>query len=243
MVVLSPPGRIRPLTPSRSAGRRTSTPSTPIAARVAMCSRKAPWRASTPILTAGLPRALRAGSSLPAPHCEALPLGDCLERDPAHRRAEALADLGEDLGVVVVGRGLDDGLAVRPVSILRSQSDEDAVGTTHASAASAGWRSGPRIDRALPAAGPRGPVDGRGPCATKSSSSASREPRSRRSRPDVGGRPSTMLPCRSPSSDIAAPRRSPESSRGRGSATNGTLKACLSMWFVSTAASGLGLSM
>src|ERR1035437_9009501 len=132
IVVLSPPGRIRPATSSRSAGRRTSTPSTPIAARVAMCSRKAPCTARTPIFTtwlrsrvvdrrrvvatgSGRPRS-PAGSAearvgyrrLPAPGREALGIGDRLQRDSAHGCPQALRDLGQDLRVVEMGGGLDD---------------------------------------------------------------------------------------------------------------------------------------
>jgi hypothetical protein len=53
IVVDSPPGMMRPATSSRSAGRRTGTPSTPIAASVERCSRNAPCKARTPIFILG----------------------------------------------------------------------------------------------------------------------------------------------------------------------------------------------
>src|SRR5688572_11403933 len=99
MVVLSPPGRISPLTPSRSAGSRTPTPSTPIAPSVSRCSRNAPCRASTPILMAGAYRAV-PWKPLPAANGEALLLRDLLETDAAHRGSETLRDLGDLLGIV-----------------------------------------------------------------------------------------------------------------------------------------------
>src|SRR4051795_1164244 len=107
IVVLSPPGRMSPLTPSRSAGSRTRTPSTPIARSVSRCSRKAPCRASTPIFMAGTPAASSV-APLPAPDGESLLIRDLLEGDPAHRSTEALADLGDLLRVVEERGGLDD---------------------------------------------------------------------------------------------------------------------------------------
>src|SRR4029077_5205031 len=98
MVVLSPPGRIRPASPSRSAGSRTRTPSTPMVRSVSRCSRNAPCRARTPILMAGL--AGRSFGRLPAANGESLLVGDLLEGDAAHRRSQALGDLG-DLGRVI----------------------------------------------------------------------------------------------------------------------------------------------
>src|SRR5207344_3161980 len=107
IVVLSPPGRISPLTSTRSAGSRTRTPSTPMAWSVSRCSRNAPCRASTPIFMAGA----LAGSSfarLPAADGEPLLGGDLLEGDPAHRGSQALGDLGDLLRVVEERRRLDD---------------------------------------------------------------------------------------------------------------------------------------
>src|SRR4051812_32456772 len=124
MVVLSPPGRISALTPSRSPGRRTGTPSTPIDASVWRCSRKAPWSASTPIFMA------RAAARLPAPDGEALLVRDRFHRDAAHRCTEPLRDVGDDRGVVEVGRGLNDRVR-HPGRILALEdpgADEDALG-------------------------------------------------------------------------------------------------------------------
>src|SRR6478736_10275066 len=125
IVVLSPPGRISPLTPARSAGSRTRTPSTPMAWSVSRCSRNAPCRARTPIL---MSRSPCWSSVLPAPDREALLVGDGLERDAAHRRAEPLGDLRDLLRVVEEGRRLDDRVR-HPGRILAfedARSDEDA---------------------------------------------------------------------------------------------------------------------
>ena len=65
IVVLSPPGRINPAMPSRSAGRRTGTPSTPIEASVWMCSRNAPCKARTPIFTITMKLLNPADSRIP----------------------------------------------------------------------------------------------------------------------------------------------------------------------------------
>src|SRR6185436_3447742 len=106
MVVLSPPGRISPETPSRSAGSRTGTPSTPIASSVWRCSRKAPWRARTPIFIV-VWRAARA-PRLPAADREAFLLRDRFHGDAPHRGSQALRDVRDDRRVVEVGRRLDD---------------------------------------------------------------------------------------------------------------------------------------
>ena len=47
---------------------------------------------------------------LPAADRQPLALRDGAELEAAHRGSEALRDLGDDLGVVEVGRGLDDGV-------------------------------------------------------------------------------------------------------------------------------------
>src|SRR6185503_605145 len=106
MVVLSPPGRISPETPSRSAGSRTGTPSTPIASSVWRCSRKAPWRARTPIFIV-VWRAARA-PRLPAADREAFLVRDRFHGDASHRGSQALRDVRDDRRVVEVGRRLDD---------------------------------------------------------------------------------------------------------------------------------------
>ena len=69
IVVLSPPGRMSPAISSRSAGRRTGTPSTPMAPSVMRCSLKAPWRARTPILMSWQPQQ-SLGNRPPRPKAE-----------------------------------------------------------------------------------------------------------------------------------------------------------------------------
>src|SRR4051794_41493952 len=130
MVVLSPPGRMSPLTPSRSAGSRAGTRSTRIARSVSRCARKAPGRASTPSFMAGT-RAASSVAPLPAPDGESLLIRDLLEGDPAHRSTEALADLGDLLRIVEERGCLDDGVG-HPGRILALEDprpDEDALGT------------------------------------------------------------------------------------------------------------------
>src|SRR4051794_41856650 len=100
-----------PLTPSRSAGSRTRTPSTPIARSVSRCSRKAPCRASTPIFMAGT-RAAASVAPLPAPDGEALLIPDLPQGGPPHRSTQAPADLRGLLLVVKKHGGL--GGRVRP---------------------------------------------------------------------------------------------------------------------------------
>src|SRR5690349_10712666 len=103
MVVLSPPGMISPSSPASCSGRRTSTASAPSSRRRWACSRKAPWRARTPILMADLPAAAS----------QQLFLGDGADLQTGHGLAQALGHFDQDLGVVEVGGGLDDGLGVR----------------------------------------------------------------------------------------------------------------------------------
>ena len=66
MAVLSPPGRIRPSSPSRSATVRTSTAVASQARMRSQCSRKPPWRAKTPTLAAGAARRVCLLGSAPA---------------------------------------------------------------------------------------------------------------------------------------------------------------------------------
>ena len=128
IVVLSPPGRISPLTPSRSAGRRTRTPSTPIASSVSRCSRKAPCRARTPIFMTRR-RGCVACAYQPRTASRSWS-GIASSAMPAHRGAEALGDLGDDLRVVEVGRRLDDrvGHPGRILALEDARPDEDALG-------------------------------------------------------------------------------------------------------------------
>src|SRR5687768_5013255 len=86
---------------SSCSGLRTSTPSAPISRSVSRCSLKSPWRPRTPT------RAVLVGA-LPAADGKAFAGGDGLERDAAHRLAETARDLGDELRVLEVGRGLDD---------------------------------------------------------------------------------------------------------------------------------------
>src|SRR5688572_6125017 len=87
---------------SSCSGLRTSTPSAPMSRSVSRCSLKSPWRPRTPT------RAVLLG--LPAADGKAFAGGDGLERDAAHRLAETARDLGDELRVGEVGRGLDDRL-------------------------------------------------------------------------------------------------------------------------------------
>src|ERR1700754_3508455 len=89
-----------PETPARSRGRRTGTPSTPIASSVWRCSRNAPWSARTPIFTV----------PLPAADGEPLLLGDRLWGDAPHRGSQALRDVGDDRRVVEMRCRRDDGV-------------------------------------------------------------------------------------------------------------------------------------
>ena len=102
----SPPGRISASRPTRSRGRRTSTGSAPIS-RIALdvlahCAlrRRAPRSGQVAAGPCRRPYQPRMASRSSA--------RDLAERAAAHRLSEARAHLGEDLGVVVVGRGLDD---------------------------------------------------------------------------------------------------------------------------------------
>ncbi len=108
IVVLSPPGRMRPATSSRSAGRRTSTGVAPTWRSIATCSANAPWTARTPMRIPSIRMAREA--RLPAADRQPLRLRDGFQGDAAHRLPEALGDLGDDLGIVEVRRRLDDGV-------------------------------------------------------------------------------------------------------------------------------------
>src|SRR5690242_9335720 len=95
MVEDSPPGMTRPSSPSRSRGRRTSTASTPTSRSAATCSRKAPWRARTPIL--------------PATRLQQALLAELRDLGPVRGVAEAERHLGHDARVGVLGRRPHDG--------------------------------------------------------------------------------------------------------------------------------------
>src|SRR5688572_2916013 len=105
MVVDSPPGRIRASRSTRSRGRRTSIGSAPTSRMAARCGPTAPCSASTP--TRGRRGSVVIGL-LPAANGQALLGRDLAEGGAPHRLAESGAHLGQDLGIVVVRRGLDD---------------------------------------------------------------------------------------------------------------------------------------
>src|SRR4029077_13978242 len=91
---------------SSCSGRRTSTASVPSRWKVSRCSRKSPWRPRTPA------RAKRS----PAADGKAFARGERVEGDAAHRLAEPARDLGDELRVHEVRRGLDDRL--RPAQLI-----------------------------------------------------------------------------------------------------------------------------
>src|ERR671934_441743 len=98
-VVDSPPGTTSPSSPSSCSGLRTSTTSAPRRRSMAACSRTFPWTARTPIFM-----------RLPAARLEQLFRAQRRRRQAAHRVAEAARHAGEDLGIGVVRRRLDDRL-------------------------------------------------------------------------------------------------------------------------------------
>ena len=129
IVVLSPPGRTRPSMSSRSAGRRTSTASTPIGAqRRDVLGEGALDCQDTDLHGAGS-RARRRRAYQPRTASRSSS-GMASIAMPAHRRAEALGDLGDDLRVVEVGRRLDDGVGHprRVLALEDAGADEHALG-------------------------------------------------------------------------------------------------------------------
>src|SRR3984893_16798151 len=120
MVVLSPPGRTMPSRPASSSALRTGNASAPRRVSAWMCSRKAPWRARTPILGA-LTGARRRGE-LPTARGEQLLLEDGADLQALHGRAQSLAGLEDLLRLVEVGGGGDD----RPGHLQRLFGLEDA---------------------------------------------------------------------------------------------------------------------
>src|SRR5437867_4511161 len=148
IVVLSPPGMMSASMSSSCSGRRTSIASAPMRRSVLRCSAKSPWRPRTPTraLAVVLPpsedegmillihedeRRPRRRSRLPAADGKAFGRGDRLERDAAHRLAEAARHFSDELRVGVVRRRLDDRLrAARGIAGLEdARSDEVALGT------------------------------------------------------------------------------------------------------------------
>src|SRR5688572_27526242 len=127
MVVDSPPGRINASMSTRSRGRRTSTGSAPTSRMAFRCSRMAPCTARTP--TRGRRASMIMGPTLPAASGEALLDGELACGDAPHRLTQACADLGQDLGVVVVRGRLDDRLRVSlgVLALEDAGADEDCL--------------------------------------------------------------------------------------------------------------------
>src|SRR5690554_4755060 len=126
MTLDSPPGITRPATSASSSGRRTARASAPSARRMAMCSRKSPWSASTPI---GPGTAESFVAVLPATLGETVRCGKVGNVDSDHRLAEAAGGLC-DYGRVVVERGrLHDGRCTlgRVSRLEDAGADEDTV--------------------------------------------------------------------------------------------------------------------
>src|SRR5437867_7663926 len=121
MVVLSPPGSTIPSRPSRSSRLRTSRVRAPAASSALMCSAKAPCIARTPT---------RGGlRELPASGSEQLFLRDGRDLKAAHGLSETGGHLGDDVGLVEVGRGGDDrpGTLQGVLGLEDARTDEDAV--------------------------------------------------------------------------------------------------------------------
>src|SRR5918994_6207286 len=118
IAVDSPPGTMIPARPSRSSTSRTSTGSTPRDSRISACSRKSPCSARTPIF-----------GTLPLPSTGGEPLSFCKVAHllAHHRLAQALACLGDCLGIPEVGRRLHYG----PSPLLRVAALEDAASDEH----------------------------------------------------------------------------------------------------------------
>src|SRR3954447_24802601 len=126
IVVDSPPGTTIASTESSSWGRRTRTARAPAASRTATCSRTSPCNASTPMV--GVALFMKRG--LPAALGESMRHGQRVDRDADHCLAETARDLGDDVGVVVHRRGLDNGAGpLRRVARLEdAAADEHALG-------------------------------------------------------------------------------------------------------------------
>src|SRR5450759_86116 len=149
MVVLSPPGITNPSRPSSSSARRTSRVSAPSCSSTTRCSRKSPCRARTPTVkpAPGPSRswqgsgdriqssrrvpllALMPPSGSPAAMLDLGFFGQARGVDAGHRLAEADGDLGDDLGVAIVGRRLDDGVGalLRILALEDAGADKDAL--------------------------------------------------------------------------------------------------------------------
>src|SRR4030081_1332121 len=119
MVVLSPPGRTMPSSPSRSSRVRTNRVRAPDFSRARTCSAKAPCIARTPMRGfllrdlptcvrftprtlrlrrefEGAPVCARRAAELPAPSSEQLFLGDGGDLKAVHRLPESGGDFGQE---------------------------------------------------------------------------------------------------------------------------------------------------
>src|SRR5579864_39732 len=117
MVVDSPPGMMSASAEASSEVVRTSNGSPPAPRTARACASKSPWRARTPTFTV-----------LPASFGEALRLRHRTNVEPAHRLAQTTGHLREHVGVVEIGRRLDDGFRARG----RVLALEDAATHEHA---------------------------------------------------------------------------------------------------------------
>src|SRR6185369_16944345 len=99
MVVLSPPGMIRPSHCSRSARVRTSMAWPPARSIALTCSSKSPWRARIPAVF----------GALPATRLQQFAFGELGNVEAAHGLSQLLAGFEQLHRVLVVRGRLDDG--------------------------------------------------------------------------------------------------------------------------------------
>src|SRR5260221_12967665 len=104
MVVLSPPGIIKPSHCSRSDAVRTSTVRPPASSIDLRCASKSPCSASTPTVFMRNSR-----RSLPASRLQQFAFGKLGDIEPAHSFAQLLAGFEQLHGVPIVRRRFDDG--------------------------------------------------------------------------------------------------------------------------------------
>src|ERR1035441_3929069 len=104
MVVLSPPGKIKPAISSNCARSRTYTGWAPARSRAAPCAAKSPCSESTP--TFFMVR-------LPAAGLQQLAFGDLGNVEAGHGFAEGAAGFEEFIGIIEILGGLHDGFGAR----------------------------------------------------------------------------------------------------------------------------------
>src|SRR5580700_1344802 len=123
-VVLSPPGRMRPSHPSRSAGVRTSRVSAPRASSISACAAKSPCTAKIPIFTSLTPSICSSrGPASPCPFKRIIQANlsppTCREHvllfklahvDPAHGLAKIFTCLKHRFRVIKMRRSFHHGL-------------------------------------------------------------------------------------------------------------------------------------